>query len=667
MSHNLDEYPLAMTIDPETGKPMPKVAVLGGGGSGGQGPKGDKGDPGPKGEKGDPGEPGPQGPKGDNGADGTGIKILGSVSDPSLLPMDDNEIGDAYIIDDGDENTNHSKEGHIYVWTGVAWNDGGNIKGPKGDIGPQGPKGDIGQQGPKGEQGDIGPEGPQGIQGPKGDTGEQGPQGVQGLEGLQGEKGEQGVQGIPGPEGPQGPPGEKGDTGPQGPQGLQGPPGESSNAAIYQENITRTEEANATGKYNYAKSTVYAYAVTSREVANKKLSLSDITGIAVGDNIMLRDSSNLVDTPAKVVSVGSDNSMFITVDVEITNNHFQIYKEGGTFSVQTAEGSNNIASGDRSHAEGSNNIASGACSHAEGSNNIASGACSHAEGYNNIASGARSHAEGFNTIASGARSHAEGYSTIASGANSHAEGYNTIANAFSSHAGGHYNKGFTGSPTSFSRSSDAFAIGNGTSLSARSNAFRVSFDGNVYGLAAFNATGADYAEYFEWLDGNIDDEDRAGFVVTIDGEKILKANSEDTYILGVVSTNPSVIGDSHQDDWFDKYVTDDWGRIQHHWVDVEHEDYDDNGDPIKVIVQEYHPIYNPNWDPTAEYIPRAKRKEWSAVGLMGKLLVRDDGSCQINGYAKVGDIDGELTHSDQPTNMRVTGRMTDNIVRVFIK
>lgn len=59
----------------------------------------------------------------------------------------------------------------------------GNIKGPKGDTGPQGiqgvqgptgPKGETGATGPEGPQGEVGPEGPQG---PKGDTGPQGPSG----------------------------------------------------------------------------------------------------------------------------------------------------------------------------------------------------------------------------------------------------------------------------------------------------------------------------------------------------------------------------------------------------------------------------------------------------------------------------------------------------------
>lgn len=53
----------------------------------------------------------------------------------------------------------------------------GELKGEKGDTGPQG------EQGPKGDTG------PQGEQGPKGDTGIQGPQGVPGPKGEKGERG----------------------------------------------------------------------------------------------------------------------------------------------------------------------------------------------------------------------------------------------------------------------------------------------------------------------------------------------------------------------------------------------------------------------------------------------------------------------------------------------
>lgn len=65
----------------------------------------------------------------------------------------------------------------------------GELKGEKGDTGPQGEQGPKGDTGPQGEQGQKGDTGPQGEQGPKGDAGIQGPQGVPG---PKGEKGEQG-------------------------------------------------------------------------------------------------------------------------------------------------------------------------------------------------------------------------------------------------------------------------------------------------------------------------------------------------------------------------------------------------------------------------------------------------------------------------------------------
>lgn len=109
----------------------------------------------------------------------------------------------------------------------ISWtNDGGkdnpepvNIKGPKGDTGPQGSPGKDGEQGPQGEPGKDGAAGPQGPQGEPGAAGPQGPQGEPGAEGPQGPKGDIGAQG---PQGEQGP---KGDTGPQGEQGPKGDPG----------------------------------------------------------------------------------------------------------------------------------------------------------------------------------------------------------------------------------------------------------------------------------------------------------------------------------------------------------------------------------------------------------------------------------------------------------
>ena len=62
---------------------------------------------------------------------------------------------------------------------------------------------------------------------------------------------------------------------------------------------------------------------------------------------------------------------------------------------------------------------------------------------------------------------------------------------------------FNDTTTTFS---SIFVVGNGTELSA-SNAFRVTVDGIVYSQGAYNNSGADYAEMFEWSDGNLENED----------------------------------------------------------------------------------------------------------------------------------------------------------------
>lgn len=67
------------------------------------------------------------------------------------------------------------------------------LKGEKGDTGPQGEKGDIGKTGPQGIQGPIGPQGEQGvqgIQGEKGIDGKNGKDGTNGKDGINGTNGE---------------------------------------------------------------------------------------------------------------------------------------------------------------------------------------------------------------------------------------------------------------------------------------------------------------------------------------------------------------------------------------------------------------------------------------------------------------------------------------------
>lgn len=84
-----------------------------------------------------------------------------------------------------------------------------------------------------------------------------------------------------------------------------------------------------------------------------------------------------------------------------------------------------------------------------------------------------SHTEGNSTTASGEHSHAEGAMTIASAINSHAEGCYTLAASQEQHVQGRFN---------IRDSADIYAhiVGNGTSVSRRSNAHTLDWNGNAW-------------------------------------------------------------------------------------------------------------------------------------------------------------------------------------------
>ena len=207
----------------------------------------------------------------------------------------------------------------------------------------------------------------------------------------------------------------------------------------------------------------------------------------------------------------------------------------------------------------------------------------------------------------------------------------------------------------------AFIYGNGTSNTSRSNAYTLDWQGNgTFAGTVSSSTGADYAEYFEWKDGNPNNEDRVGYIVTLDGDKIVKANSGDD-VLGICSGTAMVLGDSAEWNWSKRYLTDDFGRIIYEDYDVDYKE--DNGEITKRHV--HAPKENPEYDSSQPYAKRADRPEWQIVGMMGKIYVRDDGTCVVNGYADVKD--GIATKANGKTSMRVMERVTDNIIRVLMK
>ena len=155
----------------------------------------------------------------------------------------------------------------------------------------------------------------------------------------------------------------------------------------------------------------------------------------------------------------------------------------------------------------------------------------------------------------------------------------------------------------------------------------------------------------------------------MDGEKIKPATDSDdkSKIIGVVSANPAVVGDSAWSEWQAAHKKDAYGS----WVTEDKEyliwnDFTTTStvdDPTQTIAKQPDPsdpnvapdfqilvsdiekekaagrcpqaaidqnlritrpsrVYNESYDATKTYEPRSARKEWDAIGLMGKLVVR---------------------------------------------
>lgn len=145
-------------------------------------------------------------------------------------------------------------------------------------------------------------------------------------------------------------------------------------------------------------------------------------------------------------------------------------------------------------------------------------------------------------------------------------------------------------------------------------------NGTANADGSWNGGGADYAEYFEWSDGNVNDEDRRGISVVLDGNKIREALvGEDP--IGVISGNPSMVGDAAWNKWSGKYLRDDYGSY--------------------ILDEDGYRQLNPDFNPDEEYIPRDQRSEWDCVGLMGKLRIRKG---QVTGsrWIKMRDVSDNI-------------------------
>lgn len=159
-----------------------------------------------------------------------------------------------------------------------------------------------------------------------------------------------------------------------------------------------------------------------------------------------------------------------------------------------------------------------------------------------------------------------------------------------------------------------FEIGDGTDDTHRKTVMMVQKNkGKAFIYNSWNVQQmGDFAEYFEWVDENVNNEDRVGLIVQLNGEKIEPAQSFEN-VIGIVAGNPAFVADTAALDWHNRYKTDNFGR------------YTLTNDGDLEETDEY--------DNTQTYTPRQFRKEWAPISILGKVYVRHDGTVQTGGFA----------------------------------
>ena len=187
------------------------------------------------------------------------------------------------------------------------------------------------------------------------------------------------------------------------------------------------------------------------------------------------------------------------------------------------------------------------------------------------------------------------------------------------------------------------------STSENNQRLRIKFDSNAgSGSPSITAEGSfspntamDFAEYFEWSDGNPSNEDRIGHTVSVDGlTGKIKIAEEGETVIGVISGTAGFIAGSASFSWQGRFKRDEWGR------EVYEEQKDENGNLIyadaetRAQIVKTERIETSEYDSSLEnsYVPRDLRKEWDIVGLLGQVRVRKTAVIPSN-WIKLKEID----------------------------
>ena len=158
--------------------------------------------------------------------------------------------------------------------------------------------------------------------------------------------------------------------------------------------------------------------------------------------------------------------------------------------------------------------------------------------------------------------------------------------------------GQTGTVTGPIGGNRIFMVGFGGDESNRSNLMSVTNDGVVHAQVGYAAGGADYAEWFESVDG-VRYQPGTPVALIPRSNKICPAKPGEIPF-GVVSSNASLLGNASDSHWHKKFRTDPYGRL---------------------LVQDGQHVLSPDYNPDLPYIPRSTRPEWNPIALLGRSKV----------------------------------------------
>lgn len=163
------------------------------------------------------------------------------------------------------------------------------------------------------------------------------------------------------------------------------------------------------------------------------------------------------------------------------------------------------------------------------------------------------------------------------------------------------------------------------------------YTGNLTLAGKLKQDNADIAELMESQSGQPIE---MGMIVTLDGDKVRKAQQGD-FPIGIISGTASLVSNDKSFHHKDRFLKDEYGVTVTEYKEITYTDDEGN------IESEWRdvPVKNPNYIEDIEYMPRSERPEWNTVGMIGQIYTNVEKNVVagdfISGRAGIGYKDHE--------------------------